>query len=66
MVHQEYYFVYLDIDPSNRKYLEYDEFSKNLLRHVKLSNPELYSLYKSGIDKELLDMKKLFKVMGGA
>jgi hypothetical protein len=33
---------------------------------VKLSNPELYSLYKSGIDKDLLDMKKLFKVIGGA
>jgi hypothetical protein len=33
---------------------------------VKLSNSELYSLYKSGIDKEVLDMKKLFKVIGGA
>jgi hypothetical protein len=33
---------------------------------VKLSNPELYSLYKAGIEKEVLDMKKLFKVIGGA
>jgi hypothetical protein len=46
--------------------LEYDEFSKNVSRHVKLSNPELYSLYKSGIEKDVLDMKKLFKVVGGA
>ena len=46
--------------------LEYDEFSKNLSRHVKLSNPELYTLYKSAIDKELLDMRKLFKIVGGA
>jgi hypothetical protein len=57
---------YVDIDPANKKYLEYDEFSRNLSRHVKLSNPESYSLYKSAIEKDLLDMKKLFKVIGGA
>jgi hypothetical protein len=57
---------YLDIDPANKKHLEYDEFSKNLSRHLKLSNPELYSLYKAGIEKEVLEMKKLFKVIGGA
>jgi hypothetical protein len=46
--------------------LDYDEFSKNVSRHVRLSNPELYSLYKSAIEKDVLDMKKLFKVVGGA
>ena len=66
MVHKEYGLFYVDIDPSNKKFLEYDEFSRNLSRYVKLSNPEFYSLYKSGIEKDLLDMKKLFKVIGGA
>lgn len=66
MVCEEYFQNYLDIDPSNKKSLEFDEFSKNVSRHVKLSNSELYCLYKSSIDKELLDMKKLFKTIGGA
>ena len=55
----------LDIDPSNKGFLSYDEFTKNLSRHIKLTNPEYYIIYKISKDKERLCMKKLFKAMGG-
>jgi len=58
--------VYVDVDPSNRGLLEFDEFSKNLSRHLKLTNPELYVIFKYSIDKEQLSMKKLFKNLGGS
>lgn len=54
------------MDPSNKGYLEFDEFSRNLSRHLKLSNPELYVIYKYSIDKDQLSMKKLFKNLGGS
>ena len=45
----------------------YDEFAKNLSRHLKLSPPELYTLFKFALDaKDQLSMKKLFKGLGGA
>jgi hypothetical protein len=54
------------VDPTNKGYLEYDDFSKNISRLLKLTNPELYSVFKFAIDKDVLSMKKLFKGLGGA
>ena len=58
--------IYSDIDPSNKGSLDYDEFSKNVSRHIKLSNPKLYVIYKYSCEKDKLSMKKLFKNLGGA
>ena len=66
MVGEKYNVFYVDVDPSNKGFLEFDDFSKNVGRHVKLSNPELYVIYKYSIDKEQLSMKKLFKNLGGS
>jgi hypothetical protein len=54
------------VDPANRGSLEYEDFSKNISRVIKLSNPELYSVFKFAIDRDQLSMKRLFKGLGGA
>lgn len=50
-----------NIDPCNKGCLDFDEFSKNVNRHVKLSNPKLYVIFKYSCEKDKLSMKKLFK-----
>lgn len=54
------------MDPQNKGFLSYDEFSRNLGRHLKLSNQKLYVIFKYSTEKEQLSMKKLFKNLGGA
>ena len=54
------------MDPSNKGYLDFDEFSRNLGRHIKLSNPKVYMIYKHSMEKDKLSMKKLFGNLGGA
>ena len=53
------------MDPSNKGSLDYDEFSKNLCRHAKMSNAKLYVVYKSAMEGGKLSMKRLFKNLGG-
>lgn len=56
----------VDVDPSNKGFLSYDEFSRNLSRHIKLSNQKTYVIFKYSLEKEQLSMKKLFRNLGGA
>ena len=44
-------FLMVDVDPSNKKNLPYDEFFKNLGQVVKLSHPEAYIIFKHCINQ---------------
>jgi 3'-phosphoadenosine 5'-phosphosulfate sulfotransferase len=39
----------LDIDPTNAKYLSYDQFSKNLSKIIKLAPQEVYVVFKTSL-----------------
>jgi len=55
------------VDPKNKGNLSYDEFFKNITKHVKLTNPETYVLFKECKDSnDSMSMKKFFRLMGGS
>ena len=58
--------VNVDIDPSNKGFLSYDDFHKNVNKMVKLTHPEAYVIFKANKQQDNLSMKMLFKYLGGA